>query len=360
MGRSILDEPNRFTTQPNSLDQIRDVTGELGQPLDAEKDKTQISNGDFAIYLASLIFIVLFYFWLTYALTFDIYTNNVTSSTAINQCNPGQCPTDQKTGEKMCPPPNEKYAYNITTQVCNYPGICRGQLPYAINSDNGVAVNGICQDDPVTGLPLNCRCSDDLTCPDYVLASYNVLTGNPYSSNTNTQFGQNLINQYGGSGSTLSRPNTGFCQIPLSWLLRAQPGCAGVSGSTDLEVAKNCMQLNPCLQGVIAFITNNVSTVTLSSLSQLPVACVRPNYFDSTGMKANGSCDIENGYIPFFDKLSNSVMCKLICPQGYEARFNGGIREGYVAPSGPTNGYSCYPACDQIKYDIATAGFKCS
>lgn len=323
------------------------------------KAKESSDNEDFAIYLTTIIFLTLFFFWLAYAISYDLYTNNVTSSSALNQCLPGQCVMDQKTGEKYCPPTNEKYAYNIATQACVYPGICRGILPYGINSDGGSTIDGICQKDPLTDLPLNCRCDNKLNCPDYILASFTTITGNPYGNNTNTQFAQNLIGAYGGDGQAISPPNSGFCSIPLSWMLRSTPGCAGVKGNNDFEIATNCISQSPCLQGIAAFIAENANTVTTSSLNSMAVGCVRPNYFDQADQD-RGGCDIKNGYIPFFDRLTNSVMCKLLCKPGYEARYNGGIADGYGPPTG-YNGYSCQPICKggRITYDAKTAGFVC-
>ena len=327
------------------------------QDGDQNRDGNVDSSSDYAIYLTALIIVFIFYFWLAYVISGDLYVNNITASTAVNQCYPGQCPTDYVTGEKICPSDNNgQYAYNITTQVCNYPGICQGTLPYSINSDGGSSSNGICQPDPITGLPSQCRCSAELTCPEYVLSSFNVLSGNPYSANTNTQFGQDLITTYGGTGGKLKRPNAGFCQVPLAWLLRTQPGCAGVTGANNFEVAKNCLSLNPCLQGVLAYITNNVSLITYNDLDQLPVACVRNNYF---GENVN-SCDIANGFLPFYDLLTGSIVCKLICDKGYQARYNGGTADGYLPPSG-INGYGCYPSCNggQLKIDSSNNTFSC-
>jgi hypothetical protein len=265
---------------------------------------------------------------------------------------------DQKTGEKYCPSPGQKYAYNISTQTCVYPGICQDNMPYGINSDNGSTINGICQRNPLTGSVLNCRCGEKLTCPDYLLSSFTTITGNPYGNNTNTQFSQNLIGAYGGTGEAIIPPNSGFCTIPLNWLLRSTPGCSGVTGENNFEIAKNCLLQSPCLQGVAAFISDNPSLVTISSLNSAAVGCVRSNYFDATD-EARGSCDIANGYIPFFDRATNSIICRLICQPGYEARYNGGIPPGYGAPTG-INGYGCYPICndDRIRYDVNT-GFTC-
>lgn len=312
-----------------------------------------MNNEDFAIYLVALVFLFAFYFWLTYVMVSDAYTNNVTSSTAVTQCLPGQCPTDQSTGEKICPDDvNQRYAYNITTQTCNFPGLCQGILPYAINSDGSSNITGICQNNPLTGEVLDCRCDNILTCPEYILSSFSAITGNPFSINTNTQFAQNLIETYGGTGGIIEKPNAEFCQVPLSWLTRSTPGCVGVGGDTDFELAKNCMDLNPCLQGVLAYIIQDVNDANFDILNQIPVGCVRAKYLDNNIDK----CDIQNGYLPFYDKLTDSITCRLVCPNGFEARYNGGIQPGYVGP----DNFGCYPSCDNLKYDNTTNGFVCS
>ena len=134
-------------------------------------------------------------------------------------------------------------------------------------------------------------------------------------------------------------------------MLRSSPGCVGVTGSNNIDIAKNCMALNPCLQGVLSYVSEDASGVTSSTISQLPVACVRSFYLDNVS-----SCDIEKGYLPIFDLSSNSIVCKLICPIGYEARYNSGIQPGYV----PADDFSCQPICEEgtsLRY--VNGGFTC-
>lgn len=248
-----------------------------------------ISSG-LLIAIVTAIFLAFFYSWLVYAVSLSVVQKQTAGNAAVFQCAPGECAMDTTTGEKMCPGTIEAIAYSPATQVCVSPHICDTNIQrFALNSDGSTNAFGICENDPVTGLPTECRCLKYASCPFYTTATFSTITGNPYGSliNSRTTFAQKVTPVYTtGIPTTSAQQSTGvniinstaeFCQIPVDWIFRSTPGCASLvkPGTPDLvSDTIACFDSHPCLRGTLAFVVDDSSTFNYDQLNYYPVACV--------------------------------------------------------------------------------------
>lgn len=248
-----------------------------------------ISSG-LLIAITTAIFLAFFFSWLAYALTLSVVKTQVSANSSIFQCAPGECAMDTVTGEKMCPGTIESIAYSPTTQVCVSPHICDTNTQrYALNSDGSTNAFGICENDPVTGLPTECRCMKYASCPFYTTATFSTITGNAYGNliNSRTTFAQKVTPEYTtgiptnqnqqSKGINITNTTAEFCQIPIDWIFRSTPGCSSLvkPGTPDLvQDTISCFNSHPCLRGTLAFVVDDSSTFNYSQINYYPVACV--------------------------------------------------------------------------------------
>ena len=262
--------------------------------------------------IITAIFLLSFFFWLTYALSKGIINNQtIPSSGRINQCAPGQCSVNFENGEKVCPETSGSVvAFQPKYQECTSPNYCDGTtMRYAILPDGDTDPFGICPNDPLslTGELTKCRCSPLSRCSRNTLSVFQAITGNPYQSlsGTNTSFTQSStkISQGSIDGPSISSASNTFCRIPLAWLLRSNPGCSTIPTTIDpISTSKNCVASNPCLYGTIAYIVDNPDTFSLEDLNRIPLGCV-----------AGSPCpDIGESFynVPIFDTNYGEVICK--------------------------------------------------
>lgn len=298
--------------EPVSLldrDQIRSIT--------IEPDET----ADILLPLIVLIVFIAFIGWILYLLISSGFKttspgNSVASDkrgTTSIVCAPGQCATDLFSGFKTCPAENISITVNPSKAVCNSRFVCDNPLtPFAVQSDNSTNINGICE--PNT----ECPCIAVSQCPEFIVSVFTTSNGNPYTSFS----GQRLVfpqkSSYVSTNGTPSttpplqfnNPATTFCAAPLAWLPLSNPGCNFISAANgnsmtydDLVLCSGaisgCSGFNssPCLQGILAAISNNPDNLTQQNITTTQFACV------------NGTpCPC--GTIAIFDTNFGGVICR--------------------------------------------------
>lgn len=276
--------------------------------------KSGTSTGLAVALLAGLILLA-FYFWLTYA-TIDsiVVENQITSQEQIIKCAVGQCAMDIVSGEKICPEIGslDGLSYNPVTQLCVNPKECSGAFPYAVLSDGSTDQLGLCGFDPLTEERQDCRCSRVMSCPYYITTVFSSISGNPYTSlqGTRTAFSQLTSSPLGGtlqrgiSGDLVfSDPNTTFCTVPMSWLLRSNPGCASFSNEDPNDIPLKCLNLNPCLRGRLAYIAESATNFSKDDLYNITLGCVSAKRLDGSTEECPS-----NTYT-VYDKGAGGIVC---------------------------------------------------
>ena len=147
---------------------------------------------------------------------------------SLKSCTQGNCVIDLDTGIKRCPADGKtKLLFNPAKETCTEPFGCPSELPYAVLSNGGTDRFGKCDPD------INCRCIKNISCPDYVLSTFDIYNGDPYSLDSGSQnyeFTQNLKNNT--EGFTFlnmeidpSEFGSRFCQINPNYTNRITNGC---------------------------------------------------------------------------------------------------------------------------------------
>lgn len=210
------------------------------------------------------------------------------ASTTLVDCLPGQCGTNLITGVKRCPTGNGIISTNPANEVCNSPFVCDNPItPFAVLSDGSTNFQGICE------AGVTCPCLATQTCPDYVLSTFTPSNGNAYA----TLNGQRILfpqsNVYTVGPDVLDTPpipytaaRPTFCTVPLAWLPLSNPGCS-FNDQLSYDDVVTCMGLaspcglpagsfaNPCLQGTLAFITDDSAGLTQADIQTTQMGCVR-------------------------------------------------------------------------------------
>lgn len=280
-----------------------------------------------AIILVSLVIIIIF--WTLIILFSFITTGNTDNAQVYIQCPAGKCATNIYNGEKRCPAsPTDTVVSDAGFEICVSPGLCDdARLPYAVQLDQSTSNLGICEVDPNTQLPTQCRCLSYQQCPDYVLSAWEVYTGNPYvglsgQRTSFTQFNNSDSDPSGNikNGPPISFQDNGlkFCFASVQWLPRSTPGCTFIQEdlatiAQDITVcmgqtspSQTCgpeypaIVSNPCNQGVLAFVTPDSQGFNADLVLQTPLACVRG--------QPCASCD----QVAIYDTSLGSIVCKSI------------------------------------------------
>lgn len=209
----------------------------------------------------------------------------------IFTCPVGQCSTDLLTGTKVCPEENVALIINPMTSVCNSRYVCDNSItPFALQSDGSTNDAGICEPG------IECNCLRYRQCPNYVLSAYTVRGGNVYQSVNGQRISfpqiSTYINDQTGEVST-SLPiqyndSTTFCYASLAWLPLSTPGCnffsASRANNMTLENVVTCQGMisgcdgvksSPCINGVLALITNDPDNIRADDVASMQFGCVR-------------------------------------------------------------------------------------
>lgn len=189
-------------------------------------------------------------------------------------CPINHCATNIHSGEKRCPKGNDTIIADAGLEVCNPIYKCTDpQTPFAVNINGSISEDGICEES------VSCRCINTPSCPSYISTIFETIDGNPYSALD------------GGRTSFIQKPSkdynnifTQFCTVPSEWLFRSTPGC-GFTDKLDDTIMKQCFESSysvtsqptstqPCLEGVLSYITNDSSSLAKNSYIRVPIACV--------------------------------------------------------------------------------------
>lgn len=223
----------------------------------------------------SLLLIVLLFAYLYSSATFKFNSPVVNSNTdpSLLKSNLGFIPCDKNflndpsiskpgdiwcainyiTGEKRCPVNTETIYANLDNELCSTKYRCDFTgLPHPVSADKSTNLNGSCDNN------VECRCTKDYQCPDYISSIFTVSNGNPYlPENQLLSFDQ--LNSY----TTIygiehippihyTDPGSQFCYLNRSLIANISPGSC-VSGTLA-----DCTAKNPCVSGQLALLENGL------------------------------------------------------------------------------------------------------
>lgn len=274
--------------------------------------------------LIVLIIIVLFLGYMGYLLISSGFRNTSQGDRVRNDnrsnfniiCGAGQCSTNIQSGFKTCPINDQQsIAVDPSREVCNSRFVCDNPLtPYAVQSDGSTNINGVCE--PNT----ECPCVNNFRCPNYILSVFTTSNGNPYQSLSGQRITFPQNSAYISSSGTptdlppiqFTNPSTTFCLAPPAWLPLSNPGCNFVSGTNNITYSdilycmggsNGCSGLNsnPCLQGTLAFITDNPDSLRQSNIATSQLGCARGN-----------PCPC--GQVAIFDTNFGNIICRQLPP----------------------------------------------
>lgn len=261
---------------------------------------TPFASAGTVLPLIVLIVLVIFLGWMAYLLLSSGFQSTGPGkrvetdrrADTIFRCLPGQCATNIVSGFKTCPEGDEAIFVNPLEEVCNSRTLCDNPLtPFAVQSDGSTNFYGVCEG------TVACPCVKTLQCPNYVLSAFTVSNGNAYANLSGQRLVFPQVSSYSDTSNSSSFGvndlpplkyndlNT-FCSAPLSWLPLSSPGCNFVSGIESMTYnellicmgqAIGCLGLagSPCLQGVLAMLTDDPSSITRDSIKNAQFACVR-------------------------------------------------------------------------------------
>jgi len=241
----------------------------------------------------TLIIVVILFVLIAYLLQ---STNRVLTSIPIFlTCPSGYCPTNRFNGEKRCPTDTTPLPYDPALEVCNSPGACEsGQTPYALLPNGATSEVGLC----LNGT--QCRCLRTPQCSPDSLVGF-VVTGGP----TNYAGEASSRATYVQIPTPVVQPH--YCGIKAYHLSRLSPGgCTfAIPTAPTVEEIRQCMALNPCLVGTLAYFPTTMTGFHLqgpgSALYTVPVACV-------SGVRlSSGLCPVES--LPVWDSSRGAVVC---------------------------------------------------
>lgn len=268
------------------------------RPIIIEAD----NSADMILPIILLIVFVIFLIWMLVLLIISgfkttstsdpVSSDNRLNDPTIGTCPSGQCATNLISGFKVCPiDDGDSISYNPTQEVCNDRFFCNNPLtPFAVQSNGSTDINGTCEEG------VECNCLRHSQCPEYILSAFTTRNGNPYVSFNGQRITFPQFSSYVDSnGETINTPplqyddpSTTFCTAPLSWLPFSNPGCNFVGIDTANNMTYDevllCMGLvngcsgtvgTPCLNGVLAFITNNPESLNQGNMATTQMGCVR-------------------------------------------------------------------------------------
>jgi hypothetical protein len=240
---------------------------------------------------------------------------------AFEICPIGDCPTDRFTGQKRCPVNlSQPMQYDPISEVCNPANACTDQsTPYAVLSNGATSLSGQCD-------IANCRCVNFFQTPSYTQVLFNMVNGNIYSQFSNENQRVNFVQQpspYVGEGNNVPMsyqdPTTQFYEISPSLLYYLSPNPCSFLYADNPELQPEqllqCINLNPCISGRLAYVPTNTTAYIGFSESDItgsvPVACV-PNTVENAPEISN-SCATTPGnpaYAPVFNLTNGRIYCK--------------------------------------------------
>lgn len=226
------------------------------------------------------------------------------------ECPTGMCPTNVYNGEKRCPAdPATSLPYDPAYETCNSATTCESsRTPFALLPDGSTNELGVCQGGQT------CPCLPRAQCGIETMVVFSTTGGTTALQDdavSRVLFTQVPLASQGTTGQpfTYTNPTTQFCAIKAFHLNRLAPGGCYFANSTAptlLEV-RQCMSINPCLVGVLAFRPDDANTFELSpsktaALTTVPVGCV-------PGQIIAGSNVCGPTSLPVWDNTTGSIKC---------------------------------------------------
>lgn len=269
---------------------------EITSPTSVADDSqilTPSTNYTWIVILLAILIIIIFWIYILFILE----TNPPVKTNLILQCSPGQCATSLITGNKTCPTTVDGVmSINPALQVCNSPYTCEDpSTPYALQKDGSTNSNGICPIDTDAG---PCNCLTIPQCGYYVPTVFSSQNGNTNAPVQNQRifFSQSTYtstatNQFLNSPPLSVNGSSQFCSIPPYWANRTWPSILDDQNS-----------LGSCVQGVAAFIPDDINNFNINRVNSTPLACV------------NGSV-CPNNTVAVWDKKAsqNQLVCRDVC-----------------------------------------------
>ena len=276
------------------------------------------STEEVVLVLISLIILIVFSGFIIYLLiSSGFQTSSQDNRTTLDnrgqttfQCGISECSVNLQSGFKTCPEPNQSITINPAESVCSSRFVCNNNiLPFAVQSNGSTNINGICEPN------VECSCLAVSQCPNYILSAFTVSNGNAFQNYSGQRITFPQISNYVSGGEIsdnppirFNNPATTFCNANLSMLPIATPGCNFVDNTkqmsyNDLVIcmggSKGCsgLNVNPCLQGTLALITDNIELVNRTNIQNYQYGCVR-------GEPCN--C----GNIAIYDTNFGNVICR--------------------------------------------------
>lgn len=207
----------------------------------------------YAIIAMSLIFILLFWFWV-----FTKLRREAPKPTYFLQCPEGTCATNIHNGEKRClDDPTTSIIYDPTFEVCNSRSACENRRTmFAVQEDGSTNGTGVCPSG------VTCRCLEKPRCATSVVATFSsvngILTGGAEANEANDAIilqGPQLVQGDASISLDFDDPVTQFCAIRPIFLNRLVPRTKECNYGEDptYEEVLACIKSNPCTIGRVAF-----------------------------------------------------------------------------------------------------------
>lgn len=300
---------------------IRDKNKPRSTTITTPSDDTP----DIVLPLVILILFIVFVAWMLYLLISSGFSTSSPSNpvasdrrtTTTVTCAPGQCGTNLTTGIKTCPVGDVSLQINPAESVCNSRFVCDNPLtPFAVQSNGATDITGVCEPG------VECPCLRVSQCPNFILSVFTTSNGNPYTGliGQRITFPQetSYVTTNGAITDTppiqFNDPSVVFCATPPTWLPISNPGCNFINASTpnsityaDLIICagtiSGCSGLtaSPCLQGILAAISDNPDNLNQQNILTSQFGCVRGT-----------PCPC--GFLPVFDTNYGGVVCRQLPP----------------------------------------------
>lgn len=245
-------------------------------PIYVPENKT----AQYVMIAISLTLIILFWTMIFYVYRTTPGAN--ATVTLYEVCTPGKCAMNVKTGEKRClTDASASIVFKGGYEICSSPYVCDNKkMPYALLSDGSVDMRGNCEPGTI------CRCTDKISCASYITTTFKTINGTQFLTGTGSQryslqqvpiTNQNTI---GWEGPVIKNVNTELCYVSQGNLFRISPTtreCSVVDqNNPDIDDVRACVNSNPCVNGVMAVITNTQTStnVSLAQIKQAVLGCV--------------------------------------------------------------------------------------
>lgn len=195
---------------------------------------------------------------------------SVNYSSPINNCNPGECPTNLVTGVKRCSSdPTESMSFNPKYEVCNSENLCDNSItPFAQTPNGSTIDSGVCIEE-------RCNCMTHKMCSNWNSVAFKdeglTMSQIPLSGTRILQPGYSCDMHI----STINKIN---CPVDIDTLTGTNIGVDYCSA-----MYPECGDIPLCESGFLAIIENGLSS-RYTCVASTPCTCGQSSYLnDVTG-----------------------------------------------------------------------------